>query len=348
MTESPSFSSRSGLDMFASQAAFQGVFVQRLLQLIQQPDLGTFILCCANATVSQPMFQRMLPGLQTLWNELNHTPAKLTGGSDEDGEIYQRLRALGIEQLTVSRVRQVGPWEVQLNPLRALRPLRETGHAADSLYKPFDPEGFHFNKPFMQRECLWEGQLAGRDLALYFNKYPFTEYHTLLVPERRRALPQYLTEEMFDYIWTLAAELATRLPLLGISYNAYGAYASVNHLHFQTFIRTGSLPLLASRWQHSGGNEAYPLPLMVFAERQAAWRYIEELHASNSAYNLLVADGRVYVLPRRRQGTYHHAGWTAGFSWFEVCGSIIVASQDDFAGLDQAAIEAEFAKMIVG
>ena len=76
-------------------------------------------------------------------------------------------------------------------------------------------------------------------------------------------------------------------------------------------------------------------------------QYIQQLHASNTAYNLLYLPGRVYCFPRKMQGTYKHAEWTPGFSWYEVSGGILTANQDSYQALTSTDIKHEFSLLTV-
>ena len=125
-------------------------------------------------------------------------------------------------------------------------------------------------------------------------------------------------------------------------YNSRGAFSSVNHLHFQLFIREKELPVTAKKWQHNGGAEVYPAACHVFSSTKESGEFIEHLHKTNTAYNLLYFPGSMYCFPRKMQGSYTHAEWTAGFSWYELAGGILTANQDSYATLTKSDINTEF------
>ena len=104
----------------------------------------------------------------------------------------------------------------------------------------------------MEKEIFWSGTLEGKRVDLYYNKYPFTQGHGLLVPEREQENPQLLTESYHHYLCQTASAMATTLPGSGFGYNSYGAYASVNHLHFQMFLREQPFPIEQPQWSHNG------------------------------------------------------------------------------------------------
>jgi hypothetical protein len=83
----------------------------------------------------------------------------------------------------------------------------------------------------------------------------------------------------------------------------------------------------------------------VFYSATEAWAHIETLHESETSYNLIYRPGRLYCLPRKRQGSYEHAPWTHGFAWYELAGGVTTFSRSDFDTLDETAIEQEMAKL---
>jgi hypothetical protein len=213
------------------------------------------------------------------------------------------------------------------------------------IHRPFNQHGFHFNKPFLRKEVFWAGELAGLEVELLYNKFPFSPLHGLLVPERHSREPQFLSHPYHLYIWALTERLAAGLPGVGFAYNSYGAYASVNHLHFQMFLRDEPLPLFDGCWRHNGGTEDYPIECEIYASVEAAWERLDELHRQEISYNLVYRPGRLYCIPRRTQGSYRHAAWTNGFAWSELAGGITTSSREDYDGLDAAAIGSELAKL---
>jgi hypothetical protein len=184
-----------------------------------------------------------------------------------------------------------------------------------------------------------------------YNKFPFAELHGLLVidPEAQRA--QFLRDADHDYLWRLSEELGGVIPGVGFGYNAYGAYCSVNHQHFQMYMRDrlapggDDYPIEAGRWRHNGGSQDYPIPIESYTDSAAAWEYIEQSHEANRSYNLLYRPGRLYVAPRAMQGGYAHGDFTTGFAWSELAGSITTVNRADYETLDEATIRDEFGKL---
>lgn len=338
---------------FSSLHAFQQAFVTGLSGLLRKGGLGPFILVCANASFDRAVQAATASELARAYGDLrDEYVAALRQGRpiaavEEDLLVFLKLHAVGFEQLQATEVRQAGPWEVQFNQLRSFRPRRISTQVPASLQVPFDENGFHFNKPFMHKEAFWEGELHGRRATLFYNKYPFIDLHGLLVLEREAGLAQFLQEEHHHYLWKTTHALAQTLPGVGFGYNALGAFASVNHLHFQMFVKAAGLPVMHARWQHNGGREAYPATCAAFDDVNAAWAHLAQLHATNTPYNLLYAPDRLYVFARRKQGSYAQPEWTSGFSWHELAGGMITFNRDDYARLEPAEIEQELTRLVL-
>ena len=338
-------------EIFSSAGRFREAFEAGLERLLATGELGPFILVAANATFDTAIYARARAPLVRLFDTLHsrHRAAIAEGrpltGAEDDIAVFLRMACIGFEALSPTERRACGPWELQFNHLRSFRPKRNAAAAPAGIRRPFEENAFHFNKPFLQQEAFWHGELAGRTATLFYNKFPFADLHGLLVPEPERRLPQWLTEEYHYYIWQLGERLAGGLEGVGLSYNAYGAYASVNHLHFHMFVRPRPLPIADPRWAHNGGDEPYPAPCLALDEAESAWATIEQLHDQGVAYNLIYLPGRLYCLPRKRQGTYAQAAWSGGFAWHEMAGGIITANRDDYEALTASDVSGELARL---
>jgi len=334
--------------LFRSRDALQTAFADGLAAMLADEGLGSFILVLANAGSEPALWSALQDRLAIRFAELSaaHGRGKLADAAPDDLAVFEQLLAVGFDQLQLARHRDVGPWQLQFNQLRAFRPPRMSDARVDSLRKPFDPAGFHFNKPFLKKEILWQGELLGVPCRWLYNKFPFAPLHTLLVMAPDEQRPQWLRESDHHAVWTLTERLGEGLRGLGFGYNAYGAYSSVNHQHLQGFVRDGDrYPLELDCWMHNGGGLAYPVACQRHEDAASAWSAIAALHAANTPYNLLYRPGRLYVLPRAFQGSYRHADWTAGFAWSELAGGFTLFDATKMAALDGAAIEAEFSKL---
>jgi hypothetical protein len=341
------------LTPFHSVDQFRQRFRAGLHRLLEVPNLGAYILVHANAAIDEPLFEALRPQLLNRYQELAvqcrealRQGRELAGAAD-DVSVFLRLMAIGFEHVRPTAFRGLEVWELQFNHLRAFRPTRMTEDRVEGVSRPFDPSGFHFNRPFLRQEAVWSGELLGEQVELLYNKFPFVPLHGLLVPTRESALPQLLTRRHHDYIWRLCESLGESLPGWGAGYNSYGGYASVNHLHFQTFIRDDPLPISQPEWRHHGGERPYPLPCELYLSSSDAWRRIEGLHRASCSYNLIYLPGRLYCLPRRPQGSYESAPWSSGFAWYELAGGFVTSSREAFQSLDDEQIACEMGKLAI-
>jgi diadenosine tetraphosphate (Ap4A) HIT family hydrolase len=329
-------------DLFSSDEHLREAFETGLKELLHRHDeLGVFILVLANAVFDQNIFDHLAPVLEAkfdlLAKEIGECLVSAEGCDpsipDDDLEVFRRLMLMGFENIHPPQYRQVGPWEVQFNQLRSFRPARISNTEINGITLPFDPQAFHFNKSFLSKEILWVGDLAGRDSTLFYNKYPFVPLHGLLVPECELGRPQLLDRSWLEYLWDITEQLGAAVPGIGFAYNSYGANASVNHLHFQMSVREDPLPIAADIWEHNGGDLPYPVDCHRFTSLSDAWEFLQGLHQQESNYNLLALPGVLFSVPRNRQGSYSHSGWTEGFAWYELCGGATTFDKESFEQL---------------
>jgi hypothetical protein len=330
--------------LFDSPAQLRASFIAGLRPMLAQQSLGAFILVAANATFDPPILAALGAELRTHYDSLlARFRAALTAGLpltevEEDLLVFLKIAAIGFEALQPTELRGEGPWQLQFNHLRSFRPKRISQQPPQGISAPFEERAFHFNKPFMQKEVFWRGELCGRDVDLYYNKYPFAELHTLLVLEREQCLPQYLQRQHHDYAWRVMEHLGATLPGAGIGYNSYGAFASVNHLHFQFYVGSAAMPVEHRRWRHNGGEEAYPAPCAAFSDGETAWQAIAALHRSATPYSLLYRPGRAWLFSRRPQGELPPPPWSSGFTWSELAGALVTFNREVYTTLDDAGV----------
>jgi hypothetical protein len=313
--------------------------------LADHRGLGVYILVLANAAYEARLWAQLAPALSARHTELAAavTDALRSGRQlaepDDDVLVFLKLHAIGFDRLHPLQSRRVGDWEVLFNPIRALRPPRMSGQRFDSLLCPYDPAGFHFNKAFLAREILWQGELAGKPARLLYNKFPFARLHGLLVPEPARELPQYLTPELHDWAWTLCSQ--TDVPGFCLAYNSQGAGASVNHLHFQSFAQP--LPVQAAHFAHNGGTRPYPLACQRFNDARTAWFQLDRLHQRNLPYNLIYSRGCLHLVARVPQDNDRLSVRNRHYGWSEMAGVVTRFSRDAFEASNAAEFEAELA-----
>ncbi len=334
---------------FASSIALEQDFADGLAAMLAaHRGLGVYILVLANAAYDNALWKRLAPALARRHAELaaEVTATLRRGGTlaepDDDVMVFLKLNTLGLDHLGRMEHRHDGPWQAMFNPLRALRPPRASGMQFERLLCPFDPAGFHFNKPFLAREVLWEGGLGGRPARLLYNKFPFAHLHGLLVPEPERTLPQYLSPELHNWAWELCAQSGVDGLCLG--YNSAGAGASVNQLHFQSFVSPAPLPVQNAAFVQNGGSVPYPLPCLRFRDPTEAWFHLDRLHQANAPYNLVYRRDSLHLIPRVPQDSPVLRPPCRGYGWSEMAGVLTLFSRDDYAAFQGTGFAADLAR----
>lgn len=333
---------------FVSASSLEQSFADGLAEMLgKHHGLGVYILVLANAAYDTNLWEQLssaLAGrhavLTAVITDTLRRGHKLSE-PDDDVLVFLKLHAIGFEHLKTMESRRTGPWNVMFNPIRALRPPRISGMKFESLLRPFDSSDFHLNKPFLAREIFREGELAGKPARMLYNKFPFARLHGLLVPEPAREMPQFLTPEMHGWAWDICAD--SGVPGLCLGYNSYGAGASVNHLHFQTFVQSSPLPLQNARFVHNGGTQPYPLPCQRFTDAETAWFQIDQLHRHNTPYNLIYSQGYLHLVARVPQDSSKLIAASCSYGWSEMAGALTLFSREAFEGMDAAEFEAELA-----
>lgn len=333
---------------FFTEDTFTRAFNDGLDTMLDSSELGAFVLVLANATIDPAVYQYFETRLAKRfdqWLELfRNDPDVGKKFAADDVAVFKQLIDVGFAALQPTRHRIADVWQLQYNQLRTFRPARNATRAFETTSQAFDVNGFHFNKPFLQKEIFWQGELFGHGVRLLYNKFPFASLHGLFVVGPEKNKPQLLDQETHELVWRLLHETRATLPM-GMGYNSLGAYASVNHQHLQSFVSRKKYPIELACWEHNGGARQYPLDCRKFYHVDDAWRYLHDLHAADVPYNLLYRGGELYCISRQFQGSYPHSSWTSGFAWSEVSGGLAVTSQDDFRMLDANAIENEMRKL---
>jgi len=331
---------------FVSASSLEHRFADGLAAMLENHrGLGVYILVLANAAYDSKLWAQLAPALAKRHAELaaGITESLRRGQKldepDDDVLVFLKLHAIGLEHVNTLESRRAGPWEVMFNPVRALRPPRISGMKFEGLLRAFDPTGFHFNKPFLAKEILWQGDLAGKPARLLYNKFPFARLHGLLVPEPLSEAPQFLTPELHGWAWDLCAE--SGVPGICLGYNSYGAGASVNHLHFQSFVPDNPLPLQDARFAHNGGSESYPLPCKRFTDPVESWLELDRLHQRNTPYNLIYSQGCLHLVARVPQDSSKLDAQSRGYGWSEMAGAVTLFSRGVFESLSAAEFEKE-------
>ncbi|KAF8726366.1 hypothetical protein HU200_019828 [Digitaria exilis] len=221
----------------------------------------------------------------------------------------------------------------QLNEGRHLK-KRPTEFRVDRVLQPFDPAKFNFTK-VGQEEVLFQFENDAGDDSYFLNSAPITavdrapnvvainvspiEYgHVLLIPRVLDRLPQRIDPESFLLALQMAAEAAS--PYFRLGYNSLGAFATINHLHFQAYYLSVPFPVEKAATHHIPLSEDtmksgvtvsklidYPVRGLVFeggntlndlanvVSSACIW-----LQDNNVPYNVLISDcgKRVFLFPQ--------------------------------------------------
>ncbi|GFP79100.1 gdp-l-galactose phosphorylase 1 [Phtheirospermum japonicum] len=143
----------------------------------------------------------------------------------------------------------------QLNEGRHLK-KRPTEFRVDKVLQPFDESKFNFTK-VGQEEFLFQFQPSRHIDAQFIPNAPIDtdnspsfvainvspiEYgHVLLIPRILECLPQRIDRESFSLALHMAVEAGD--PYFRLGYNSLGAFATINHLHFQAYYLAMPFPV---------------------------------------------------------------------------------------------------------
>ncbi len=271
-----------------------------------------------------------------------------------------------------------GPYSfvAQVNEGRATK-KRPTEFRVDRVIQPFDPAKFNFQKA-AQNEVLFaldfDPQLrhaafhprapVGREGApsphlVFINVSPIEYGHLLLVPSATESLPQVVRPQ--DLGLALHMVAAADNPFFRVGFNSLGAYATINHLHFQGYFLPHSFPCerapvrpLFRRGNVAVGRlEDYPVNGVVFEASncldelaQVAGSFCARLSTANVPHNLMIFDrgARVMVFPqcfaeKQARGEVPEDVLETGVNpaCFEIAGHIVYKRQEDYVHASQEA-----------
>lgn len=319
---------------------FKTLFVNQLKNMLSDDELGAFILVLANSHQDVFLNNELKDDLRKTFVALkkNFFAGKIKATQD-DVDVFNQLLDLELDDVPVWHSKNIAEWCIVYNAMRKLRPARSSSEILSSIKLPYDETKFHFNKPFLKPEILWEGDYKGLCSRVLFNKFPFSDYHLIIVPAPERNSSQLLTQEMHQYAFSLVEEMTCVLPGFGIGFNSLAAGASVNHFHFQGFVREQKFSIEKSCWSFKAGSIDYPLSVKCFSDEQHSWKYIEALTEKDIAFNCLYRGDACYVVPRKYQGTVTLPDWLSGAGWLDVAGSITVSDENTFCSVDENSVE---------
>lgn len=320
--------------IFTDAHHFEKEFSNNLEKMLNNDELGVFILVLANALADEKLWRALKPALIQKFEQLKL--GEITGAED-DVIVFKQLLKLDLNTLEITKHKTLGNFELQYNPLRALRPQRMSSAKTQGMSADFNENGFHFNKDFLQKELFFQGKLFSKDISLFYNKFPFAKYHGLIVVEPEQQHPQLLTPKLHQFAWMMANAIGLNIKGFTLAYNSYGAYASVNHFHLQCFVREQPLPI--------ENDDKFPLVNHWFNSVGDAWEFVQSLHRDEQPYHLIYRDQAILCVVRQRQDDYKHADWTSGYAWYEACGGVNTATLDDYDHLSEDKLKAELLKL---
>lgn len=216
----------------------------------------------------------------------------------------------------------------QLNEGRHLK-KRPTEFQVDKVLQPFDGSKFNFTK-VGQEEVLFQFE-ASEDGEAYFipgapiaventpsfvaiNVSPIEYGHVLLIPRIFECLPQRIDYESFLLALHMTVEAGS--PYFRLGYNSLGAFATINHLHFQAYYLASPFPIEKAPTKKIGTTSngvkifellKYPVRGLVFEGGNSLQDLAKEvsdcctfLQDTNIPYNVLIADSgrRIFLLPQ--------------------------------------------------
>ena len=216
----------------------------------------------------------------------------------------------------------------QLNEGRHLK-KRPTEFRVDKVLQPFDENKFNFTK-VGQEEVLFQFEASEDGQVQFFpnapvdvdnspsfvaiNVSPIEYGHVLLIPRIFECLPQRIDRESFLLALHMAVEADN--PYFRLGYNSLGAFATINHLHFQAYYLALPFPIEKAPTKKiaslNGGVKIsellkYPVRGLVFEGGDT----LEDLsnvvsdaciclQNNNIPFNVLISDcgKQVYLLPQ--------------------------------------------------
>lgn len=259
----------------------------------------------------------------------------------------------------------------QLNEGRAQK-KRPTEFRVDLVCQDFDEGKFNFTKAGDEEVLFAFQPVKGGDFGyvnsadcgrspnlLVINVSPIEYGHVLLVPRVMDLLPQQIRPDLLLLALQMAVE--SRNPYYRVGYNSLGAYATINHLHFQAYYLAAPFPIERAPTRKLTHTDAkrkssdevvvertvrFPVRSLVFhvgknlnSLAEAVGNACEKLQARNIPFNLLIADrgARVFLIPnlfskRMAEGKVPEEIIETGINpaVFEISGHLLYKTKEDY------------------
>ncbi|KAH6768041.1 GDP-L-galactose phosphorylase 1 [Perilla frutescens var. frutescens] len=215
----------------------------------------------------------------------------------------------------------------QLNEGRHLK-KRPTEFRVDKVLQPFDESKFNFTKVGQEEVIFQFGASDDNDVHFFpnapidvdnspsvvaINVSPIEYGHVLLIPRIFECLPQRIDRESFLLALHMAEEAGS--PYFRLGYNSLGAFATINHLHFQAYYLAAPFPIEKAPTKKITTTNGvkishilnYPVRGLVFEggdSLEGLSDIVSDscicLQENNIPYNVLISDSgkRVFLLPQ--------------------------------------------------
>ncbi|BBM97710.1 GDP-L-galactose phosphorylase [Marchantia polymorpha subsp. ruderalis] len=255
----------------------------------------------------------------------------------------------------------------QLNEGRHLK-KRPTEFRVDQVLQPYDAKKFNFTK-VDQQEILFAFDESSDHCSEYseqafvgespnvvaINVSPIEYGHVLLVPQVKSQIPQRICPETFLLALHMTVEVNN--PYFRLGYNSLGAFATINHLHFQAYYLHVPFPIERAetsrlyQTRKKGGCKIsqlvnYPVRTIVYDVGESLEEFADiianaciRLQNDNIPFNVLIADcgARVFLIPqcyaeRQARGEVDQAvlDTQVNPAVWEISGHIVLKRREDF------------------
>ncbi|KAJ9672194.1 hypothetical protein PVL29_025718 [Vitis rotundifolia] len=260
----------------------------------------------------------------------------------------------------------------QLNEGRHLK-KRPTEFRVDKVLQPFDGNKFNFTK-VGQEEVLFQFEpsndgepefipnapidVENSTSVVAINVSPIEYGHVLLIPRIFECLPQRIDRESFLLALDMAVEAGN--PYFRLGYNSLGAFATINHLHFQAYYLATPFPIekAPTRKITTAGNGVkifellkYPVRGLVFEGGDTLQDLANTvadscicLQDNNIPFNVLIADAgkRIFLFAqcyaeKQALGEVNQEllDTQVNPAVWEVSGHIVLKRKEDYEGASE-------------
>ncbi|KAF2561122.1 hypothetical protein F2Q70_00014954 [Brassica cretica] len=196
---------------------------------------------------------------------------------------------------------------------------RPTEFRVDQILQPFDANKFNFTK-VGQEELLFQFEADmpldadNSPSVVAINVSPIEYGHVLLIPQVLDCLPQRIDHKSLLLALHMAVEAAN--PYFRVGYNSLGAFATINHLHFQAYYLAMPFPIeKAHSLKISNTNDgvrisklmSYPVRGLLFEGGNSIKDLSDAvsnasvcLENNNIPFTILISDSgkRIFLLPQ--------------------------------------------------